>query len=123
MEVSQTLVENNRTMGAFLRDGDGFTSTATFTDIVIRNTKERPSNGNDGEGIAIVDGTILRVQRALIENNKRMGIWVKDSGTTLEMEDAIVRGTESAVDALPRRTARTSYSLVGSMGQPVMCSV
>ena len=87
------LLEDNRNVGLLVA---GAGTTSETTDIVVRGTRERRSDGTFGRGIVVQDGPHAALIRALVEDNREHGIVATGAGTLVEASDLTVR------DSLPR---------------------
>jgi len=67
----------------------------TLEDVVIRETQSRVSDDGLGCGLVALEGTQVTLRRALFEENRTSAVFVGGSGTTLVLEDAVVRDTQS----------------------------
>lgn len=83
-------VTRNQTVGIF-----GSSYDLQFTDLVMRNTQEKPESGEGGDGIQINSGTTLTVDRALVDSNREYGVIIDGSMATLR--DVAIRGTQDRV--------------------------
>jgi hypothetical protein len=91
-EVTKGLFERNREAGVtVIRDG----SIVVLTDVVVRDTMGRMTGGVAGRGLNVQDGAEAHVTRAAFERNREHGILAGNEGTTLTLEDVVVRDTLS----------------------------
>lgn len=90
VEVERGTFEESGELGIFA-GGDG--TELALTDIVIRETLGC-RNGEGGRGMNVETGALVAVTRALLENNREVGIWVGDEGTELTLEDVVVSDTQ-----------------------------
>jgi hypothetical protein len=66
-----------------------------LTDIVIRDTRARPSNRNAGFGIVVEDRAVLAAARLTLERNRVSGISIEGPEAVAALADVLVRGTFS----------------------------
>ena len=92
--LSKVTVEDNREEGLLLQDADTY---AEATDLVVRGTRARGSDASLGEGIIAMRGAHLRVTRAVLVDNEEDGMFVTDSGTTVDGTDLSVRDTQQTL--------------------------
>ena len=90
-EVSRSVFERNRTVGVLARH-EG--STLGLTDVVVRNTLSRESDGEWGRGLQVRRGAQVAAQRALFEQHRDVGIVAASEGSTLSLTDVVVRDTQ-----------------------------
>jgi len=88
--VRRVIFETNREIGVYV--GSEGTSLL-LEDIVVRDTAGRRSDGEFGRGLNVQLGGEAMVRRALFEGNREASIVVRDQGSVLELEDAVVRQT------------------------------
>ena len=94
-EVRRAVMDDNREIGVFV-DTNG---SLLLEDAVVRGTRERASDGNFGRGLNVQDGAEAQVRRAVMDDNRQVGVFVGGTGSSLLLEDAVVRGTrEQALD-------------------------
>ena len=77
-------------MGIFA--GDAGTSV-TLTDTVVRDTREQASDGAFGRGVQVQQGATLSASALVVSGNRDVGILPAHAGTTLTLEDVIVKHT------------------------------
>lgn len=85
---SRVLLEGNRDVGVFA------TSAGThvqLTDVVVRETQPRQSDGWRGRGVAIYEGATVELERAFLDRNTEHGVFLTNEGTRLVMRDAVIR--------------------------------
>jgi hypothetical protein len=68
-------------------------ATLLLEDAVVRGTRERASDGNFGLGLNVQDGAEAEVRRAVVDDNRGLGVFVAGTGASLLLEDAVVQGT------------------------------
>ena len=66
-------------------------------DTTIRNTKAAHPDGV-GLGLNVREGATLSARGLLIEANHSIGLSIRNPGTTVELEDATIRGTRPRTD-------------------------
>lgn len=70
-----------------------------LSDVVVRGTRGRAANELLGLGVAVVGGARLSIERALVEDNKLVGVYGQDEGTALTLTDLAIRDTHSSPTA------------------------
>jgi hypothetical protein len=90
LALTRALVEDNRCIGA---DVVGAGTSAEWSDVVVRGTRERASDGLMGRGIGTQEGAHVTLTRALVDDNRDIGVFVARVGTILEARDLVVRDT------------------------------
>ncbi len=88
--LSRVIADDNRYFGIILYDAD---TSVAVSDVLVRGTRERASDGTGGGGIGVAEGAHLVLSRALVEDSRANGIIVSDLGSTLEATQLIVRDT------------------------------
>lgn len=89
-ELRGVVVENNQEIGIALWQED---TTITIDDVVVRGTRARV-DGDGGVGLFIQDGPEVVANRMLVVGNRDAAVAVLYEGSSLTMEDAIIRDTE-----------------------------
>ena len=105
-EVDRALFERNLQV-AIVADGAG--TRLRLTDIAVRDTESRQTDGEGGRGINIAAQARVEVQRALFERNREIAVFVDGDLTGLQLSDVVVRDTR-----LPA-CAATTCSLLTSI--------
>jgi hypothetical protein len=96
--LSRALLDDNRE-GGLVCDNVG--TSVEASDVVVRGTREPASTGAHGVGLIVERGAHLVLSRALIEDNREVGVDVSGAATIVDASDAVVRGTrERASDNL-----------------------
>jgi hypothetical protein len=88
----RAVFERNREFGVFV-GGDG--TRLGLSDVVVRDTQSRESDGGDGEGLGLFDGARAAVGRAIFDTNHQVGVVVGDAATMLDLTDVVIRNTQS----------------------------
>ena len=89
-ELLHVLIASNRDVGVV---GIGVGSELVLQDAVVRDTRERASDGAFGTGLGLESGARAEVFHAVIASNRDLGVLVRGAGTELVLEDAVVRDT------------------------------
>jgi hypothetical protein len=89
-EVSRALFEDNHERGVFV---EGTGTEATLTDVVVRRTQSRWSDGHGGRGLGVQAGAAAEMTRGLLENNREIGVFVDLANAAVTLADVVVRGT------------------------------
>jgi hypothetical protein len=92
VEVRRALIERSREVAILVR---GAGTTATLEDLVVRDTRSMESNGEGGRGLTVGEGAAAVVRRALFERNLDVAILAARTGSTVTIEDLVVRDTGS----------------------------
>lgn len=98
VEASRVMFVNNRlagvVVGAYERDGETYPSTATISDLIVRDTRAQVSPAEGGYGIQVGGPSTLDLTRGLLERNRSAGVWVTDTSRFVG-RDLIVRDMRS----------------------------
>lgn len=89
-ELARVVLEENRDIGVWAYDDD---TEVLLTDAIVRETLSRESDGHFGLGMEVSRGAHVEVRRALFDQNRETGIWALDTGSRVELTDAIIRDT------------------------------
>jgi hypothetical protein len=91
-ELSRVIIERAQTAGiAILEAG----STAVLSDVVIRDTVNRATDGDPGRGLEVRLQAHAEGSRLLLERNRDHGIFVESAGTSAAFSDLVIRDTET----------------------------
>jgi len=90
VEVTRALFEGNRHL-AVLAASPG--TAVTLADVVIRDTLAQESDGMAGRGLVVQGGAVVQADRALVERNRGVGVFVAEPDAELTLTDVIVRDT------------------------------
>ncbi|MEM1415007.1 MAG: hypothetical protein AAGH15_08915 [Myxococcota bacterium] len=101
LTLARTLVEANCTAGVVVGRSLAESPEAPGTpagevalsDAVVRDTRAVERDGSSGLGITVQFGARLRLERALLEGNRTLGILVRDAGSRATLTDVVVRDT------------------------------
>jgi hypothetical protein len=85
IDATRVVLERNRSVGVVAGNPE---SRATFTDLVIRDTRETARDGSEGGAAASQGGALLEVTRGALVRNRGVGLLVTEA--TARMTDAIV---------------------------------
>jgi len=91
-DLTRGLLERNHNAGIVMSDAN---TTATLTDLVVRDTQSQEVDGVNGEGLWMLDGAHADCSRALFSGNHSSGILAQGQGTRLDLLDGAVLDTES----------------------------
>ena len=103
--LTRVLLEGNRDLGVFAH-GPG--ATLDFTDLVIRDTQARQSDGTTGRGLNVQEGAVALVRGALFERNRDVSVYASGLGADVTLERVVVRDTQArdcATDGCPDEPA------------------
>ena len=92
LTLKRGLLRDNRDVGIVV--GNAGTS-AVFEDVIVQNTGSQVSENNHGRGLQVTDGAQLSYARGLITNNRDVGAFVSDAGTSVSFEDVRIELTDS----------------------------
>jgi hypothetical protein len=88
--VRRALFERNRDT-AVMASRAG--TSLTLEDVVVRDTESRENDLEGGCGLGVQDGTVVVVRRGLFERNREAAILANGAGTSITLEDVVVRDT------------------------------
>lgn len=88
--LSRALIERNREVGV-LAEGTG--TVLHLEDTVVQDTQSMPMGSRRGLGLRAHEGATVTVQRALFLRNRTIGVFARGAGTTVRLEDTIIRDT------------------------------
>jgi len=106
-DLTRGLFERNREIAIYV--GEAATS-ARLTDVVVRDTMGGESDGVLGRGLAVEFGASAEVARALFERNREIVVFAAAAGTSVRLDDVVVR------DTLSRESDRTFGRAFGVQG-------
>jgi len=89
---SRVVVARNREIGVQV---DGAPSSATLTDLVIRDTLPIVRDGTFGMGLVVRAGGWADATRMLVERSRVVGILVDGATSAISLEDVVVRDIEA----------------------------
>jgi hypothetical protein len=100
VSVTRGVVDHNRRVGIYVARTAGRPApTATFTDVVIRDTQPIEKTGAAGVGLAVYGGATVTVSRAVLERNCDVGVDIgvalESQAPTVELSDVVVSSTAS----------------------------
>jgi len=84
-------IASNRSTGVFV-SGSG--TAVELNDSLIRDTRSRAYDGEYGRGIEVQLGASLTGKRVEVRGNRDAGVVAASKGTTVILEDAVVRDTD-----------------------------
>jgi hypothetical protein len=92
VEVRRGVFERNRSeaVAAFHAD-----TSVTLEDVVVRDTQSRESDRQWGRGLNVQEGAAVEVHRGLFERNRDVAVVATQAGTSVTLEDVVVRDTQS----------------------------
>ena len=88
--LSRTVFERNRRSAVYAW---GENTTVRLTDLLARDTLSREDDGTGGNGLTLLEGAHVEVERGVFERNREFGVGATDEGTTLVLTDVLVRDT------------------------------
>ncbi|MGF1465446.1 MAG: hypothetical protein ACFCGT_04865 [Sandaracinaceae bacterium] len=97
--LARALVTGNRDHGVLVA---GAGAEARLTDLVVRDTEERVG-GAFGRGVGVQLGASSTLDRALLEQNREVGLFVGFEGARAIAQDLVVRDTRSRADGAAGR--------------------
>lgn len=94
VSLARVLFEGNRNTSISALTSPGFDPPSiSLQDVVVRNTRAQESDSNAGHGILVGSGASLTGQRVLIDQSRTTGVVVTDTGSRVELTDAVVLDT------------------------------
>ncbi|MBW2462647.1 MAG: right-handed parallel beta-helix repeat-containing protein [Deltaproteobacteria bacterium] len=90
--VARAVFEANRDIGVFANN-EG--TTLALTDVIVRDTLTRESDGEFGRGVSVQVGASVTVTRAIVERSRDVGVLADGPGATAILVDTVVRDTLS----------------------------
>ncbi len=90
LTIERGLIERSQTGGVSV---SGAGNTLIASDLVIRDTAARATDGRFGRGLEVHSGAIVELTRAVIARNDDFGIIVSDADTSATMRDVLVEDT------------------------------
>ncbi len=94
LDASRVLVSDNHDVGVLVHAAG---TTVSLTDIVVRDTLPRESDGLGGRGIAAQDSAHIEGQRLLVSGNHESGLFLASAVATVR--DIVIRNTVPAEGA------------------------
>jgi hypothetical protein len=94
LDGSRVEIDENREVAVAVV-GDG--ATVTLSDAIVRDTRPQDSDRAFGRGVDVEIGGRFEGTRVVIEHNLNLGLIVDGEGSTAELTDVIIRGTDSEV--------------------------
>ena len=92
LTIERAVIDNNRVAGILANDDR---TTVTVEDIVIQNTQSHKSNGTGGLGTSVQEGATLIMKRAVMNNNRDVGLYASGTETAIEVQDIVIQNTQS----------------------------
>lgn len=93
LTLERAAIERSRQFGLVATSA----ASVVARDLVIRGTLSRESDGADGRGADINGGASLTLERALLAENRDVGLFVSEPDTIAELRDVVVRDTAPAI--------------------------
>jgi len=90
IRLARVVFEKNRELGVF---ASGAGSIVEGADVVIRDTEPSAATDLEGRGITAQDGGRVTLERAVIENNRMLGVAAAGTDAVVDLTDAVVRDT------------------------------
>ncbi len=94
LQATRVSVSGCHDLGIFLAEVG---TDAALTDVVVRQTQARASDGIFGRGIDVERGAHLTASRLLVEENREIGLFADGDDTRVLLTDAVIRNTLPAV--------------------------
>jgi len=92
VEINRAIFERNRDVGVLVAHSG---TVLNLNDVIVRDTQSRESDRISGSGLGVQEGAQVEVNRAIFERNRDVGVIAAHSGTVLNLNDVIVRDTQS----------------------------
>ena len=118
IKVERSIISDNLEFGFFIH---GSKANAELSDIVIKNTGSTKGLFNFGRGINVQLGASLKLNRAVLENNKEIGL-IAIENCNVELNNILISNTQVSECALlpensPYYCAKTGAGFgLGSIG-------
>jgi hypothetical protein len=112
-EVIRALFEENRDTALLVALAG---TTATLVDILVRDTRSQESTGTSGRGLGVQEGATVEVRHGVFQRNREAAILVSGAGTSVTVEDVVVRDTQGrdcTSEACADRAAGTGVVSLG----------
>lgn len=90
--MQRVLIERNRDVGVLV---DSAGTALMAQDLVVRDTAGAAPGAEQGRALGVQLGATLVGQRVVLERSGDVGLVVMDPGTTIEIDDLVVRDVES----------------------------
>lgn len=90
--LDRVLVEDNTSFGAYAHEGVG--TEISGRDVVVRGTRP-DGRGFNGAGVVVAFGAAATLERVAVLGNRLVGFYAQDVGSTLRLDHAIARDTDS----------------------------
>ncbi len=99
--LSRGTVEGAHTAGVAVYQSG---TRADLTDVAIAGTRSGRFGDERGAGVGLVAGmgATVYARRARIDDSTQVGAWSVDEGTSLDLEDVVVRGVGAVVNGASR---------------------
>ena len=95
--VKNSTFELNREINVNITRGNNRTGPVgkvLLEDVIIRGNLSTVKDIKEGSGLIINDGPDVTIKRALIDNNRNVGIMIKKANTKVLFEDVIIKNTQ-----------------------------
>ncbi len=92
LRARRVVAEGNQEAGVYVEN-----ATAAVIDSVVRGTDARP-DAQFGQGLYVAAGGTLTATRVVVEGNRSAGAQATGARATLQLQDAVVRGTRARLD-------------------------
>jgi hypothetical protein len=89
--VERSIFSNNHTFGVY---ASGEATSLKLTDVVIKSTQSQESTRRFGRGINLQFGAKMTVERALLDQNRDVGLFAIGQGTSASLTDTILQNTD-----------------------------
>jgi hypothetical protein len=87
--VERSVFDHNRDLGISVAKAG---TELTLSDVLVKDTQSRESDGQVGDGLRVQAGARATVQRTVFDGNRSAGI--SGSGAALSLSDVVVAGTQ-----------------------------
>lgn len=91
-ELTRGLIEDSHTAGIVVA---GQNSHLQVADVTVRGTRPRAADGDLGRGLHVSGGGSVAGQRVVLEDNHDIGVMVLNDGSSVMLDDVVVRRTEA----------------------------
>lgn len=89
---ARVLVAQNREVGIYVQ---GAGTTVSLADAVVRDTAPQVLRDEAGRGLNVQEGGRFEGIRVLFASSHEVGVYARDSATTVSLTDVVVRDTKS----------------------------
>lgn len=111
-ELARVVLAENHMFGAAANE---MSTSLTITDGVVRDTIAQASDARYGRGVGAQYGSRVELRRVALLRNMDVGIIALSGGTTVLLEDLVVRDTRSRADLNGGRGVELAHGATGEL--------